>query len=317
MAGHRHVEGLGGHDAGAHVLALEVGLELEYQRPARLEDLAVLAETFGEDDRLEMPGLVREDDDAELVAGLGPALGTIEDRGRHAAHAGGAGPDRPAELGPGLDPELAEEVAVLVQGMARQEEADRVVFLLQLVGHRPGVVGRHPQGDVGGRDPAEHVVDAGARRLRGPLGQLHHRLDGGAGPGAIRLDGVHGPGRHEVLQGALVQHARVEPAREAGEILEGPVAAGLDQGLDRAPPHPLDRREGVVDAALAHLEADTRGVDRGRLHRDLQALGVLAKLGQLVGHVDVELHRGGQELHRMVRLQVGGLVGEQGVGGGV
>jgi hypothetical protein len=34
-----------------------------------------MREAFGKDDRLEMAGLVGERDDAELVAGLGPALG--------------------------------------------------------------------------------------------------------------------------------------------------------------------------------------------------------------------------------------------------
>ena len=65
------------------------------------------------------------------------------------------------------------------------------------------------------------------------------------------------------------------------------------------------------------LEIDPRGVDRGRVHRDAEALGVLAELGELVGDVDVELHRGGQELDRVIRLEIGRLVGQQGVGGGV
>jgi hypothetical protein len=45
--------------------------------------------------------------------------------------------------------------------------------------------------------------------------------------------------------------------------------------------------------------------------------GVLAEIDELVGVGHVERHRGGEELDRIMRLEIGGLVGDDAVGGGV
>ncbi|MDF9789999.1 hypothetical protein M2440_000700 [Methylorubrum extorquens] len=109
--------------------------------------------------------------------------------------------------------------------------------------------------------------------------------------------------------------ARVQAPGEAGEILERLVAARGDDRLHRRAADALDRGERVEDAPLPHVEHHARGVHRWGLDRDLQALRVLAEFGELVGVVDVEGHGRSQELDRMVRLQIGGLVGHQRVGG--
>ena len=57
-----------------------------------------------------------------------------------------------------------------------------------------------------------------------------------------------------------------------------------------------------------------RAIDRGRLDLDAEPLGLGAEFGELVGVADVERHRGGQELDRIVRLHIGGLIGDQRVG---
>jgi len=93
------VERLGILDAGAHVVALQFGGEREQQRPARLQDVAELRQPFGEHHRLEMPGRIRQLDDAHLAAGAGASFEPCHDRTGDAAAAGarfhGAG-----ELGP-------------------------------------------------------------------------------------------------------------------------------------------------------------------------------------------------------------------------
>ena len=52
-----------------------------------LEDVAEALQPFREDDRLEMPGLIRQGEDAHLVAGLGAALLPVEHRRGDAADA--------------------------------------------------------------------------------------------------------------------------------------------------------------------------------------------------------------------------------------
>ena len=75
-----------------------------------------------------------------------------------------------------------------------------------------------------------------------------------------------------------------------------------------------DGAQGVEHLAVLHLEVRARGVDVGGADLHVEALGVLIEDGQLVGVGDVEAHRGGDELHRRVRLEPGGLVGDDGVG---
>src|SRR3712207_8402459 len=50
---------------------------------------------------------------------------------------------------PGLNPQLLEQVAVFVERMPREEETHRVIFPLQPLGRRPGIVRPDPQLDIG------------------------------------------------------------------------------------------------------------------------------------------------------------------------
>ena len=79
----------------------------------------------------------------------------------------------------------------------------------------------------------------------------------------------------------------------------------------------FERRERVVDGVALDLEVDAGAVDRGRLDLDAEPFRLGAEFGELVGIAHVERHRGGEELDRIVRLHVGGLIGDQRVGGGV
>ena len=97
----------------------------------------------------------------------------------------------------------------------------------------------------------------------------------------------------------------------------GSLAARLDDRLDRLAADALEGGERVVDGAALHLEGDAGAVDRGRLDLDAEPLGLGAKFRELVGIAHVERHGGRQELDRIVRLHVGGLIGDERVGGGV
>ena len=58
-------------------------------------------------------------------------------------------------------------------------------------------------------------------------------------------------------------------------------------------------------------------VDRWRLDLDPEPLGLGAEFRQLVGIAHVERHRRGQELDRIIRLHIGGLIGDERVSRGV
>ena len=82
------------------------------------------------------------------------------------------------------------------------------------------------------------------------------------------------------------------------------------------------RRQGVAHALLAFRrrldgELRHRPVDVGRQQRDLQPFQLAAEIADLVGVAHVEGHRGGEELDRIVGLEIGRLVGDQRIGRGM
>ena len=105
--------------------------------------------------------------------------------------------------------------------------------------------------------------------------------------------------------------------REIGKVGERPVAARGDDAVDRLAADAAQRRERVVDGVAVDVEVDARAVDRRRLDLDAEPLGLGAEFGELVGVAHVERHRRGQELDRIVRLHIGGLIGDQRIGRGV
>ena len=139
-----------------HILALQFGAELQQHRRTRLQHVAILRETLGEQHRLEMAGRIRQAHDAHLVAGLGAAF--------HARHHGRgnlagrrAGFDRARKFRPGLHPQPLQDGSVIVERMAGQEETDGVVFAPQPLGRQPGLdLRQHDGRRIGGA--AEHVV---------------------------------------------------------------------------------------------------------------------------------------------------------------
>ena len=82
-------------------------------------------------------------------------------------------------------------------------------------------------------------------------------------------------------------------------------------------PHILQRGKSIADIAALRLELDRRLVHRRRQDRDAPPLGLAREAVELVGVGHVERHGGGEELLAMVRLEIGGLIGDQRIGGGV
>src|SRR5262249_27663805 len=124
------IERLGRLYARPDLVALRFGSEEQQERGPGLEQVAVLQQAFGKDHRLVVPGWVGEADDTHAIAGLGAALDARDHRRCHAAR-GGAGFHGLAEIRPRLDPQTLEQRRIVVERMAGEKEADRVVFLLQ------------------------------------------------------------------------------------------------------------------------------------------------------------------------------------------
>ena len=81
----------------------------------------------------------------------------------------------------------------------------------------------------------------------------------------------------------------------------------------------LDRGQGIENFAGIGIAGEhrSRAVDVGRQQLDAQPRRFLAEDIQPVGVADIQRHRGGEEFHRIIRLEEGGLVGDLGIGGGM
>ena len=156
-------------NACADILALQFGPELQQHRRTRFQNVAILREPLGEQHGLEMAGGIRETHDAHLVAGLGAPF-HARHHGRGDLSCGGAGFHRAGEFGPGLHPQPLQHGRVIVERMAGQKEADRVIFAPQPLGRQPRLDLRQHDGRRVGR-VAEHVVLADASPPRGCAGR--------------------------------------------------------------------------------------------------------------------------------------------------
>ena len=100
--------------------------------------------------------------------------------------------------------------------MARQEEADGVVFAPQPLGRQPRLdLRQHDGRRVGGA--AEHVVLPDGRRLVAALAGREDRLRAGEHPRAVGIERVERAGGGQALDHALVDRARINARREIGQ----------------------------------------------------------------------------------------------------
>ncbi len=211
---------------------------------------------------------------------------------------------------------MAQDVVIFVERMARQEEADGVELPGEALDRPPGL----DRGEV------QLGLRLGAEQVALPLlAVLGEAVGGGENPvgvlpkgGASQIEFVEGAGGGQGLDGALVDDRDVQAAGEIGKAGEAPAGgAGLADVDGHRPAHVLESRERIADRPAAGDEILLRLVDRGRLDGDADAPGLAHELAQLVGVAHVERHRGGQELDRMIGLEIGGLICEQRIGGGV
>src|SRR5690606_35105881 len=107
--------------------------------------------------------------------------------------------------------------------------------------------------------------------------------------------------------------AEVEQVGEGSALLPG-----VDYDFHQAFTHPLDGTQTVDHAAaVIHGELVLRQVHVRRLDAQLHAAAFLDQRDHLVGVVHIRREYRGHEGRGIVRLEPGGLVGHQTVGGGV
>ena len=63
-----------------------------------------------------------------------------------------------------------------------------------------------------------------------------------------------------------------------------------------------------------HVKHHTRAIERRRLNHNAEPLGLAAEFRQFIGVGQIERHRGGQKFHRIIGLEICGLIGNQGIG---
>ena len=174
-----------------------------------------------------------------------------------------------------------------------------------------------------GRVVAEQAVLVAAARLMRCLGMARQRLDSGKGLRPILVQRVEGAGSNQALDQALVDHALVQPLGKVEQILEGAVLdALLGEPAHGFAAHALDGCERIPDRLLAigvplHHELGRGPVHVGRQELDADLLEVAPVAVQLFDVAHIERHGRGEELDRMVGLEVGRLVADQRIGGGV
>ena len=133
-----------------------------------------------------------------------------------------------------------------------------------------------------------------------------------------QAESVHGTAFDQGFHHPLVHLGQVNPAGKIEEVLEGsPFRPFLqDHGHGRIP-YAFDGPQAEPDGMAVHGEPGFTGVDVRRQHLDAHIPAHSDVPADLVRHGDDAVQEGGHVFHRVVGLQPGGLIGHQGIGGGM
>ena len=154
------------------------------------------------------------------------------------------------EIGEALHAQPLQHMLVIVERMARQEEADGVVLAPQPLGRSPGLDRRDAEGLLH-HAAAEQLRLAAGSRLARAVRQGQHAVDRRHGAGAVRLQRIERAGRDQRLDGAAVDQLGVDPAGEIGKVRERAAGAARGHdGFDRRAADALDRAQRIADRAV-------------------------------------------------------------------
>ena len=208
--------------------------------------------------------------------------------------------------------------------MPADVEAHQFLFIGQLLGHRPVFLNHrifHPL--PGGRRSLERVekgnLTPGFVRRVG-RGASHRTIDLVEHGGAIGPDGIAGTRLDEGLEGFAVNGLGFHPATQVFQVYESTSQkTSREQRFDRGLTDSLDGRQTEADNPPSFLgcgggKVKTRGIDVRTQGLDAQGLGLSDVLTQLGGVALIVGHHRTEELHRVVRLQPGRLIGHDSIG---
>ena len=187
------------------------------------------------------------------------------------------------------------------------------------LGHAPaGIAGQTDPRDLGlRRAPEQTALPAGALVVSGG-GVRENGLGGGKEGSAVGVDAIERARGGEAFELAAVEQFGIDPRGEVVERLERAVRAALvNQRRHRFLADALERAERIADLAILDREIGLAGVDVGAKAVEPAATDILDEQCQFVGLRHVEAHRRGEEFGRVVRLQPGGVIGDQSVSRGM
>ena len=252
-----------------------------------------------------------------LLVGLEGDVGDHDAQAHLVAVLDPAGGGRLLEGGDGADGVDLEGVLELLQGMARDVEAQGLPLVEEplLAGPEIHVLG---QGPVVGEAGHLGLVEQGGHALVGkPLPRvLHGRRQAREQGGPVRLHAVEGAGLDQGLPDAAVGLLQVRGLEGMEEILEAPFGlAGGEDGLQGGLAQPLHGGKAEADLPGAgDGEIQVAAVDVGTQDLEVELLAVLDVLDHVIGATGFGREQTGHELGEVIGLQKRGLVRDEGVG---
>src|SRR5439155_19454178 len=168
---------------------------------------------------------------------------------------------------------------------------------------------------------AEEVLLAAFALLGGETRLAQQLFGRSKGLRPVRVEAVERTGLGEALELPAVEASDIEAAREVRQILEAAASSALgDELAHRLPAHPLYCSERVADRGLPGCRIGLDGkshlgaVDVGRQKADAEPVELQTEDIEFVGVAEVERHQRGEELDRIVGLQIGCLIGDERIG---
>ena len=221
-------------------------------------------------------------------------------RRRHALHIGKAD-----------DSIGGEHIGIGVNGVAAEEEAERLLLMRHALRQRPFDIGHHQRqagmiGNAGRIAEQRHL--GGLALPGGSLGAGHDGFGQRVHAGAVGVERIKAARRNQAFQLALVEAPRIDAAGEIGKILERalPVPFGR-QRLHRLQANALQPSQGIahvqrVFRPIHHGEIGGGPVDARRQDGDAGAARIIHEHRQPIGVVDIIGHGRGVEFGAVVRL---------------
>ena len=228
------------------------------------------------------------------------------------------------QIGQTIARELLDLRQKLIHRMAAEIQAQRLTFSGQplLFCPRTHAGTRNAEGRLGNRiDIAEQILHANRVVATALLRRLHGVGNRRAehGPRQIlapRLQAVQRTRAHQGLQRTLVDGAPIHTAAEIQQRHKGSACiARRDDGGHRALTKPLDGAQPVDNLALVvDREVEFTQIDIGHYQRQPHLPAFLHQGYHLVGVLHVSRQHSRHEVRRVVFLEPGRLIGDQGVG---